>query len=213
MLQSDQSIFYFMRLRLLFCSALLSLLYGCSSLPDGPERRVDLPEQLQALQQVNKWKIQGKMALRANEQAISATLVWRNSPEAFHFRLTNLLGITLINMRYADGVASLEADGETYTHADPQALIKQTTGWDLPVNQLLNWVKGLPGATDNYTLNNKDLLATLVPGDCTGCGNWEVSYANYGLVGETWLPHSLLLTDIKQPNTFIKFRIDRWTLL
>ena len=205
--------FLFMFVRVLFCGVLLILLNGCSTLPDGPEQRINLPAQLQQLAVVNSWKINGKMALRNDSEAISATLFWQHRPGSFQFRLTNLLGITLVDMQYQDGMATLTADGKTYQDADPRQLIKTVTGWDVPVNRLLDWIKGLPGPTDQYTLNTNDLLANLKPGECPGCGSWQVAYQNYGKVEQIWLPHALKLTNTQKANAFIKFRINQWTLL
>ena len=150
---------------------LLISLAGCTSLPDGPDQQVDLPAQLEALKQVNDWKIQGKMALRDNQQAVSANLLWKARPGDVHFRLTNTLGITLVNLQQQQNTVTLEADDKTFEGDDASRLIEQVTGWQVPVTALLNWVKGLPGPTDRYTLNEKGLLQTLTPGDCKGCGH------------------------------------------
>lgn len=197
-----------------FFSVLLCLfvIAGCTTLPDGPEESVDLPAQLAALKDVRQWKAAGKMAIRQNNEAVSATLNWRYDQPDFQFRLTNLLGITLVDLRYENGDAVLKADDKVVEGSDPQQVIAQITGWQLPVQRLLDWMKGLPGPTDQYQLNDKQLLQSLSPGPCEGCGEWSVSYANYGQVEDVWLPHALILTNTQQPNTFIKIRIDRWTL-
>lgn len=201
----------------MFARRVISFLFflslaGCTTLPDGPDQQVSLPAQLNALKQVNDWKIQGKMALRDEQQAVSANLLWKARPDDMQFRLTNTLGITLVNLKDQQGMVTLEADDQTYHDTNASALIARVTGWQVPVTQLLSWVKGLPGPTDQYTLNDKGLLQTLTPGDCAGCGHWQVSYTHYGKVNDSWLPYALTLTRADQPNTFIKIRIDRWTV-
>lgn len=190
----------------------LFIIAGCTTLPVGPEESVDLPAQLAALKDVRQWKAAGKMAIRQNNEAISATLNWHYDNPDFQFRLTNLLGITLVDLRYNAGAAVLKADDKVFEGDDPQQVIAQVTGWQLPVQRLLDWMKGLPGPTDQYQLNEKQLLQSLAPGPCGGCGEWTVSYSNYGQVNNVWLPHALTLTNTQQSNTFIKIRIDRWTL-
>ncbi|WP_218353947.1 lipoprotein insertase outer membrane protein LolB [Alteromonas lipotrueiana] len=202
-----------MFLRFLLCCLLMSFLYGCTTLPDGPDKRIDLPAQLQQLAAINSWKIQGKMAIRNNQEAVSATLFWQNQNGDFEFRLTNFLGITLVDMQFENGMATLKANGDTYTHSDPGQLIKDVTGLNVPVNELLNWIKGLPGPSDDYALNSKDLLAQLKPGACETCGHWQIAYNNYGEVENIWLPYALKLTNTQKPNAFIKFRINQWTLM
>ncbi|WP_018983943.1 lipoprotein insertase outer membrane protein LolB [Salinimonas chungwhensis] len=185
---------------------------ACTTLPDGPEKSVDLPAQLAALEEINTWKASGKMAIRQNQEAMSANLNWRYDQPDFQFRLTNLLGITLVDLKYTAGHAVLKADDKVFENTDPKQVIEAVTGWQLPVERLLDWIKGLPGPTDQYQLNEKQLLQSLSPGKCEGCGAWTVSYANYGQVGDVWLPHALTLTNTQQANTFIKIRIDKWTL-
>lgn len=208
--QSAQSIFC-MSLRPVILALCLAILAGCTSLPQGPTESVNLPAQLEALRDITQWRVKGKMAMRQQQEGVSANLLWRHRPQEFRFKLTNLLGITLVDLTEDAGLVTLEADDQTFTDTDAQALIARVTGWQVPVAQLQDWIKGLPGPTDQYTLNDKQLLATLTP-NCNGCGQWRVSYSHYGKVDQTWLPHALTLTDLSQPNTFIKIRIDQWTL-
>ena len=56
-------------------------------------------------------------------------------------------------MEQTAGGARLEADDQVYTDPSATALLYQTTGWDIPLDQLLSWVKGVPRAGDDYTLN------------------------------------------------------------
>lgn len=186
-------------------------LSACTTLPDGPETAVNLPSQLQQLKTVEHWQIKGKMAIRNDKEAVSAHLNWKTDAPDFDFRLTNMLGITLATLSVNDGMASLEADDKHYEGTNPSRLIYQTTGWDIPVNRLLNWIKGLPLAGDDYQLNDKQLLASLSPA-CDNCGNWKVIYSNYGNVDGIWLPHQLTLTQTNNSKMLIKIRIDEWKL-
>ena len=198
------------RLIFILCAAFL-FLSGCTTTPDGPQTAVNLPAQLERLTTVKQWQIKGKMAIRDQRQAVSATLNWKTNQPDFAFRLTNMLGITLADVNYEHGEAILEADDKTYTDSDPTRLIYNVTGWHIPVDRLLNWVKGLPLQQDKYVLNDKQLLASLSPG-CKTCGEWQVSYNNYGNVEGVWLPHQLTLTQPNNPDMLIKIRIDQWKI-
>lgn len=197
--------------RILFTGLFIALLSACTTLPDGPETAVNLPSQLEKLKSVTRWQMKGKMAIRNEKEAVSAHVNWKTDEPDFNFRLTNMLGITLANIDFSDGMATLEADDKRWQDTSPARLIYQTTGWDIPAGKLLNWVKGLPLRGDDYKLNNKQLLASLSPG-CEACGNWQVSYSNYGEEAGLWLPHQLMLTRTDNTKIWIKIRIDEWTI-
>ncbi len=204
-----------MPFRLLFLGLASLLLGACSTLPDGPERAVNLPAQLNALDEIDHWSLRGKMAIRNQQEAVSATLIWKNDDDKFHFRLTNLLGITLADLRVDNQGATLVADGETYHDTDAGRLVEEVTGLPIPLNDLLVWIKGLPQPGDRYELNDKGLVSALWPA-CDTCNGWQVSYANFGEEtvsnASVWLPHNIVMTRAQQPDILLKIRITQWTL-
>lgn len=194
-------------------------LFACTVVPKGPENAVNLTSQLKQVADISQWQLKGKIAFRRGEEGASATMNWKTDSDDFNFRLTNLLGVTLVNLDVEDKKAVLEADGETFVDAMPEPLIYRVTGMDIPVNSLLSWIKGLPLPSDQFTLTDKGLLATLTS-TCQACQGWEVSYANYGSVtqknGNTvWLPHAINLiqpaTQYRE-KTQLKIKIYKWTL-
>ena len=204
-----------MTFRLIFFTLLLLILSACSTLPNGPQRAVDLPAQLRVLANVDSWRLRGKMAIRNQQEAVSATVIWKTDGKNFHFRLTNLLGITLADLEVDEHGASLTADGETITDSDAERLVQSVTGLSIPLNDLLTWIKGLPQNDDKYSLNDKGLLSALWPA-CDTCDGWQVQYDNFGQdtynQQTVWLPHSIRLTRAQQPDVLIKIRISQWTL-
>lgn len=204
-----------MTIRLIFFTVLVLFLSACTTLPDGPQRAVDLPAQLRVLAEVDNWRLRGKMAIRNQQEAVSATVIWKTDGNNFHFRLTNLLGITLADLTVDERGASLTADGETVTDSDAERLVQSATGLSIPLNDLLIWIKGLPQRNDRYSLNDKGLVSALWPA-CTACNGWQVKYDNFGQntynQQTLWLPHNIRLTRAQQPDVLIKIRISQWTL-
>lgn len=191
--------------------ALICLLSACSSVPKGPTAPVNLPAQLAQLATVKHWEIKGKMAIKDPSQSLSANIVWRVQEPDFSFRMTNFLGVTLVDLSAKEGDAVLKADNETYRDTNATNLIYQVTGWEIPLQPLLGWVKGLPQEGDIYQLNDSGLLTQLTP-SCLLCGNWQISYSQYRQVNDIWLPHSIVLNDMSQTNHWIKIRVNTWTL-
>lgn len=205
--------------KILFFGLLLVLVSACTTVPEGPKQAVNLTAQLKKVADVNQWQMRGKIAFRQGKEGASVNLNWKNDSGDFDFRLTNFLGVTLVDLTVDNEQSVLEADGETYKDAEPEPLIYQVTGMIIPVDSLLSWVKGLPLAGDKYTLTDKGLVNTL-ESECNYCRNWQVSYDNYGSVETTnaeqvWLPHSITLTQVEtenSPKTQLKIKIYQWTL-
>ena len=198
-------------LRHLFVGFLIVLVSGCAARLPQPEGQIDLPEQLSKLRQISTWEIGGKLAIKHPDQSLSANLRWQTQQPDFEFRLSNFLGITLVDMQNTRDGAVLEADGEIYTDPSASLLLYQMTGWDIPVNQLLSWIKGVPKTGDIYQLDEHGLVSELKPA-CQQCAGWIVSYSRYQQVDDVWLPHALTLTNPLQPDHSIKIRIYKWTL-
>jgi outer membrane lipoprotein LolB len=201
--------------------AIILILYlsACTVLPKGPKHAINLTSQLKQVAEISQWQLNGKIAFRRDDEGTSATVNWKTDSDDFNFRLTNLLGVTLVNLDVEDKNAVLQADGETYIDALPEPLIYRVTGMDIPVNALLSWIKGLPLPSDQYTLTDKGLLATLTS-TCQACEGWEVTYANYGSVlqkdgNAVWLPHAINLVQPAtqyRAKTQLKIKIYKWTL-
>ncbi|MEQ3638600.1 MAG: lipoprotein insertase outer membrane protein LolB [Alteromonas sp.] len=205
-------------------------LSACTTAPKGPEHAVNLTSQLEKVAEIRHWQMRGKIAFRQGNEAASLNLVWKNDSGDFDFRLSNFLGVSMVDLNVTSKQSSLTADGETYYDADPELLIYKTTGIVIPVAPLLSWVKGLPLKDDTFTLTNKGLVNTLESG-CMGCSNWSVKYGQYGKVytdeaskgadkgneeNGAWLPHSITLTQAETPlapKTQLKIKIYEWLIL
>ncbi|WP_420935664.1 lipoprotein insertase outer membrane protein LolB [Alteromonas sp. A081] len=217
-----------------------ALLSACTTVPKGPERAVNLTSQLEKVAEIHHWNMRGKIAFRRGNEATSLNLVWKNDSGDFDFRLSNFLGVRIVDLNVTSKQSSLTADGQTHYDADPELLIYKTTGIVIPVAPLLSWVKGLPLKDDTFTLNDKGLVNTLESG-CIGCSNWSVEYGQYGKVNtnnaktnaevskgttenalnsgeenEVWLPHSITLTQTETPlipQIQLKIKIYEWLTL
>ena len=73
-----------------------------------------------------------------------------------HYRLalsSSFLGMGSTRLEGSPGFIELELpDGETYASSDPQGLIYAATGWELPIDALVWWVRGLPSPEGDFRL-------------------------------------------------------------
>jgi outer membrane lipoprotein LolB len=119
----------------------LTLLSACSSLPKTPA--TNLP--MSANQQLQHWQLSGKIGLRNGKQGHSAYLNWRQCGEHYTIRLTGPLGQGAAQLTGNNSLASLQtSDQQRFQSANAEQLLAEHFGWQLPVSQLLYWIRGIP---------------------------------------------------------------------
>lgn len=142
--------------------------------------------QLQALQQIEHYRVVGRVASRELELRADYQLD-RRSARDYSLRLNGPLGIGAVELLAQDsGVSIRNRDGESHT-ADPEAWILQRYGWYLPVDCLGDWLLGRPRADrpSQLVMNADQQLASLRQ------DGWQVDFLAYQQVGSLQLPQRL----------------------
>lgn len=186
------------------------ILSACSVAPDSPEN-LNINQHQQQLAEIQRWSLRGRIAFKSPEDKFSATVNWAQQQANFDMTFTSFIGTTLMEMQSEPGLARLSADDKEYQDTDASRLIYRITGWNIPVNRFPAWIKGQVDSTDVVTFDNNGLVTEVLP-SCRGCQQWQIKFAQYKPVGLVWLPHSIVLNNLKQQNNQIKIRISSWTL-
>ena len=99
----------------------------------------------------------------------------------------------------------LQAGKPPYRAENADQLLVEQTGWQLPVNGLRYWIRGLPmpGEDDRHVLNENAAPRELEQ------GSWLIHYSRYKLVDGVWLPGKLTLVNA---SLQIKLLVDQWQL-
>ncbi|WP_189574980.1 lipoprotein insertase outer membrane protein LolB [Marinobacter zhanjiangensis] len=146
------------------CAAIVLALFmaGCATvrqepLPDGltDQPPADWAERQASLQRFNQWQLTGKLAVRQPGESASAMInQWLQDNEHYQLALSSsFLGMGRTRLEGSPGFIELELpDGETYSSSDPQGLIYAATGWELPIEALVWWVRGLPSPEGDFRL-------------------------------------------------------------
>ncbi|MFV0450450.1 MAG: lipoprotein insertase outer membrane protein LolB [Vibrio sp.] len=197
--------------RFLLSIAFLLTLFGCSSTPE-PIVDVEWQTHQQKLQQIQTYQVIGKIGYLSPEQRESLNFQWQKSPTQSQLRLTNFLGQTVLSLSIDANGAKVETyDEQNFSAANGQILIYQLTGLDIPIDDLQDWVLGLPTKADDFKLNESNTLASL--DKASGRQNWHVDYTRYKEFswqnGNIPLPDRMQLT---QQKTSIKLVISKWIL-
>lgn len=178
---------------------------------------------------LEQWRIKGKIAWITPQERTSAYINWEKNQASLSFILSNVLGITLANMQYDGKVATLTADGTSYSDTSASRLIARTTGWQIPIANLQYWIKGIPAPDSGHAQNHKreepadNRIQDIVyyedgplkqfTHSCRACDTWQVSYVqykNWPLYGQNYqLPTSITLLNVNT-QAQIKLRISQW---
>jgi len=208
-LMNKKRAFTMINTRRFFIFTLLLVLVGCSSLPE-PITDVQWQAHQQKLQQIESYQVVGKIGYISPEQRESLNFQWQKHFDKSQLRLTNFLGQTVLSLDMTANGASVETyDDQHFQASNGQQLIYQLTGLDIPVDDLQDWVLGLPTQADRFELNDTNTLASL--DKSSGRQNWHVNYTRYKEFD--WNNDSLPLPDrieLSQDKTTIKLVISKW---
>ncbi|OMQ27311.1 MULTISPECIES: lipoprotein insertase outer membrane protein LolB [Serratia] len=198
-------------LRLLPLASLL--LTACTlTKPSGPATSPTSPQwraHEQAVQQLSQYQTRGAFAYLSDQKKVYARFFWQQySPDRYRLLLTNPLGSTELELNVQKEVVQLsDSQGKRYVSNDAEEMIRKLTGMAIPLNNLRQWMLGLPGEATDFTLDDRYRLSKLTypQGDLT----WVVTYQDYNTDQQPPLPSRL---ELQQGDQRIKLKMDNWTL-
>lgn len=160
--------------------------------------------QKKTLSQLENWQLSAKLGIITNEERGSLSLFWRQDSADYRMNLTNVIGKRVFDLhRRGSQVQLIDDKGQLYEADNARQLIWQLTGWDLPVEQLSYWIKGLPAASDNVTYDEHGRPKTI------NAHGWQLRYLGYTQIDGLWLPSRL---NLNHDETQLRLAISQWTL-
>lgn len=186
----------------IFTFGCLLLLAGCTT--TQPQRdQVNWQKERTRLEQLSHWQLSGKMAIITAQQKGSARVNWQQNGDDYRLNLTSLIGTHILELSRSNGeITLIDNEGNPHQSLDAEALIYQLTGWNIPVQGLPEWIKGLPGKAE-FELNSDSSLASVRD------GQWQIVYGDYRDQDGYRLPHLLTMTG---QGSRLKLQINQWTL-
>jgi outer membrane lipoprotein LolB len=182
-------------MRNLLPPALALLLAGCAGLApqesvEGPGNAEDWAAHKAQVSEIDGWQISGKIGIRAPQDSGSGTLFWLQRQDYFDIRLSGPLGRGATRLTGRPEAVALEVAGQGRFEAkSPEALVESQLGWQLPVSNLLWWVRGLPApdSRSRVALDANGRLASLQQ------DGWDVQYLGYSEEDGYTLPSRIKL--------------------
>ena len=162
------------------------------------------------LTQVNQWTVKGRVSIVAvaKDDAWSGSLIWKQF-DHYDYDILFVAPITNQTLRLLgskDGVVLESSDRKKSVGAlSPEALLKETMNWDLPVSGMRYWVLGLasPGPVANIETDQLGRVKSFVQ---TG---WKIRFLRYKQVNRYQVPDKLVL----QNSQFkVKIILKSWQL-
>lgn len=170
---------------------------GCATAPtvDVRQRHTSWDIHRVKLSRLTTWQASGRISVRLEKHAWSATLQWHQQRQEYFLRLIAPLGqgtyeITGNN----DAVFLRTAKNEVLRANNPESLMEGTFGWSVPLTGLIYWIKGLPEPgkkADDLSLDEQGRITDLSQ------SGWRVTYSSYNETGGLELPGKISLQNDK----------------
>ena len=188
---------------LLLCSALLALA-ACHTLtplsaPPWGERRA-------VLQSVEKFQVNGQLAVATPSEGFSANLRWQQQGAASDLLLRAPLGMGGARLNYDGEILKVTTSQGTQLEGAPaRAELVRVLGFEPPLNSLRYWLLGTPDPASiaTETLDSAQRLAQLQQGE------WLIDYGEYQQSAGGWLPRRVAL---RRGEIRVKLQLSQWQL-
>ncbi|MEC5341512.1 lipoprotein insertase outer membrane protein LolB [Brenneria populi] len=173
--------------------------------PTSPEWR----QHQQKVRQLSQYQTRGSFAYISDSKKLYARFFWEeSSSQRYRLLLTNPLGSTELELSAQPGSVQItDNQGKRYVGKDGEEMVQRLTGMAIPLDNLRQWILGLPGDASDFTLDDGALLSSVSYRQSGQ--SWNVSYQSYNRKVNPPLPQSLELTQGEQR---IKLKMDNWTV-
>ena len=158
----------------------------------------------QQLVGVDRWTLQGRLALSNGRDGGSVNLTWTQDGQHYEFMVT--APTKSFRLSGDQHGALLEgADGGPLRGASAEALMQHALGWDIPLDELRAWVLGVraSGSSADVSFGADKLLSQI---DQDG---WAVSYPAWDTSRQPALPIKVFA---EKPPYKVKLVIESWVL-
>jgi outer membrane lipoprotein LolB len=187
-----------------------AILASCAGmLPQTLQQPADWSQRLAHNSTLRSWELQGRLGIQTAKEGGSFDLLWEQTQDSYRIRLLAPMGQgAMLISGDADGVSVKTADGEERFDHDADRLFAETTGIELPLAGLKDWLRGMPMqqfAAERISWNEQGQLYRLSQ------DGWKVEMNRYRDVDGFELPHKFYIERDDHPELAIRLIILRWS--
>lgn len=185
------------------------VLAGCSTAPERPPPTMPA-EQAWALRQsslkaVDRWVVNGRIAVRVDNESWHANILWSQAPERYAISVIAPLGGGTFQLEGDRSRVYLRTpDDGVFVADNPDALMLEVLGLQIPVSGMRYWVLGVPqpGTAGDYDLDPWGRLKQLRQ------SAWQVDFLRYRNSGGRELPDKVFM---KNERFEVRLVISEWS--
>ena len=147
------------------------------------------------LSKLTVWEATGRISVRMEKEAWSASLQWHQDRQEYFLRLIAPLGRGSYEITGNEEVVFLRTGRDEVLQAStPETLMEDNFGWHVPLTGLIYWIRGLPAPgpkTDTLLLDEQGRIRDLAQ------SGWRVNFSSYSDTGGYDLPGKISLNNEK----------------
>jgi outer membrane lipoprotein LolB len=186
--------------------ALALALAACQTVPVPTGPAVAWTVRRPALQRLDRFGLNGRVAVAVGKQGFNAGLRWSQAGRVTHLSLTGPLGAGGVEVTADGGNLSVITSGGKHLDSDQaRAELEDKLGFEPPLASLRYWVLGVPdpAGSASVQLDSQQRLANLTQ------DGWRIDYGSYMPVGAEWLPR---LMTLQREGVRVRMVVDGWRL-
>lgn len=195
---------------------LLLLTGACQTAPAQLQSAKSTDVQIAAreslLRGLDAFRLTGALGVWTDEESLSAKINWRQAPGSLVLTLTGPLGLGDMTLLDDGQSVTLQRGDKLLAMGDSSdAVLQDGLGLAAPVplEQIRQWVRGLPGDANSVVRDAQGKLSSLRFKDEQGTG-WQARFLRYKKMGEISLP--ALITASGGPFS-VRLRLKNWNLV
>ncbi|NVK26371.1 MAG: outer membrane lipoprotein LolB [Gammaproteobacteria bacterium] len=195
-------------LRSILLFFIIALMSACTSF----DRSSSPSPKVTHVNQLIEWQARGKVLLKNEQEKVSGYFFWHKNGDDFTLSLNSFIGTNVLTLNVKNGLSTLEVDGNSYQGNDPESLIYEVTGNNIPVSTLSSWLLGDVNNNNGYISDKKVVQKRLQSFNYQAPYEpaWLVKYDDYKLVDKLQLPHKL---NVQNAKSRIKLTINDWEFI
>lgn len=158
------------------------------------------------LASMKSWTLTARIGVSDGKDGGSGELVWKQNGDNFDFTVHAPVTGKTWKLSGDASHATLEGvDPQPDTGRSPDRLLKDRLGWDVPLAQLSDWVRGLraKGSPPNTTYDAQNLPAVIEQ------DGWKVEYRDWFTERNPPLPKKVFAT---RGNSRVRVSIEDWSI-
>ncbi len=151
------------------------------------------------------WQIEAHISVSDGRDGGSGDLMWQQNGENYSFTVRAPVTGKTWKLSGDARQAQLEGvDEQPVRGADPERLLRERLGWDVPLSALGSWVRGLraPGPRADVQYDEQNLPAVLVQ------DGWKIEYRGWFADSQPPMPRKLFAD---RGGARVRMAIDSWS--